>query len=192
MEFSFERQCKIANAVKQMMEYLGMDLSNQHFVGTPRRVALMFEEFTQGYDTETAKEILSHMFDSDNDEMVVLPNIDAVSLCPHHLLPSLYTAHVGYIPHGVVLGLSKIPRLIKHLASKPVIQEDLVTEIAHVLEQALHPVGVMVVLDGQHLCMRARGIREKDSVTRTSCTLGVFQTDAACKAEFLALINSKR
>jgi GTP cyclohydrolase I len=152
----------------------------------------MYEELMRGYDKDETVAIVSHVFESDNDEMVVIPSIDAVSLCPHHLLPILYTAHVGYIPNGHVIGLSKIPRLVKHLAAKPVIQEDLVGEIALELYKALAPTGVMVVLDGQHACMRARGIREKDSVTRTSKTVGVFQTDAAAKAEFLALINSKR
>jgi len=191
-KMSLLRRVDVTRSVAALMDVLQFDRDDQHFRDTPRRVACMYEEFTQGYDAVATAEILSHMFESSNDEMIVLPNIDAVSLCPHHLLPILYTAHVGYVPQGRVLGLSKIPRLVKHLAAKPCIQEDLVTEIAQLLCQALVPAGVMVVLDGQHLCMRARGIREKDSITRTSKALGVFLTNDACRSEFLALINSGR
>ena len=179
-----------AYMLRNAMSLAGFDLNDQHFKDTPDRVARMWAEFSREGMHEKIRQVLSHSFTSNNDEMISVPNIDAVSLCPHHLMPVVYRAHVGYIPNGRVLGLSKIPRLVKLLAQRPIIQEDLVVWIAEMLVDRLKPVGVIVVLDGQHTCMRARGIREPNSVVRTSKVTGVFaMDDSSAKAEFFDLIN---
>jgi GTP cyclohydrolase I len=135
------------------------------------------------------EEILSKTFPCDFDEMVVVTDIEATGVCPHHLMPVRYTIHVGYIPsqEGQVLGLSKIPRLVCLLAARPILQEQLTKDIADIFEDNLNPLGVMVVVSGGHSCMQCRGVRMSGSRMITSAIRGVFQDDSAAKQEFLDL-----
>lgn len=172
---------------------LGLDLNDPNFMATPDRVARAYSELCAGlYNEDEIEEILSKTFPSTYDEMVVVTDIDAVGLCPHHLMPVRYKIHVGYIPaeDGRVIGLSKIPRLVCLLAARPVLQEQLTVDIADKFESALLPLGVMVVVDGGHSCMQCRGIKQINSKMITSAIKGVFREDERPRKEFLMLVGN--
>jgi len=180
-------------AVYNLIKGLGINLKDpdidsifkDNFQGTPKRVARAFRELCRGlYERDKIEEILSTTFPCDYDEMVVVTDIEAVGVCPHHLMPVRYKIHVGYIPskNGMVLGLSKIPRLVCLLAARPVLQEQLTKDIADIFEANLEPLGVMVVVNGVRSCIQ----RQVDGLRITSVTRGVFE-DALAKTEFLNL-----
>lgn len=189
MDFNFY---EIRDGVKHILCGLGVDLEDPNFKETPDRVARAYLELCRGLcNREEIDDILSRTFPSTYDEMIVVTDIDAVGLCPHHLMPVRYRIHVGYIPaeDGQVLGLSKIPRLVCLMAARPVMQEQLTVEIADAFEKALGPLGVMVVVNGGHSCMQCRGIKQGDSRMITSAVRGVFRDDAAPRNEFLTFVE---
>jgi GTP cyclohydrolase I len=176
-----------------LKEDLGLDIDNQHFIDTPRRVARAYMEIFEGIKNtqQQTKEILSTAFDSNQDEMIIISRIHVFSMCPHHLLPVEYYVDVAYIPEGKVLGLSKIPRLVEVLCKRPVIQEDVTTEIVDCL-MTLKPLGAACRIEGQHFCMRMRGIKKPESIAVTNSIRGAFE-DSTTRKEFMDhLLKLKR
>ena len=147
---------------------------------------------THGY-TQSVEEVLhGALFDVDYDEMVIVKDIEFYSLCEHHLLPFFGRAHIAYVPNGKVVGLSKIPRIVDVFARRLQVQERLTRQIADAIEDAIHPQGVAVVMEAQHLCMMMRGVQKQDSATVTSAMLGAFKTQTQTRTEFLTLVRPAR
>jgi GTP cyclohydrolase I len=174
---------------RKMLEYIGEDPKREGLVKTPVRAAEAFEFMTQGYKKNIDDIVNGAIFTSDNDEMVIVKDIEMYSMCEHHLLPFFGKAHVGYIPKGKIIGLSKIARIVDMYARRLQVQENLTRQIAQTLMQVTGALGVGVVIEAQHLCMMMRGVEKQNSVMKTSCLLGVFRKEAATRKEFLALIS---
>ncbi len=155
---------------------------------TPERVARAYLELTAGYHVDPVKLVNDAIFDVTYDEMVVVRDIDYWSLCEHHLLPFYGHCHVGYIPNGKVIGLSKIPRIVEMFSRRLQIQEQMTQQIAGFLEETLHPLGVAVVCEGMHLCAAMRGVKKANARMVTSAMLGIFKRNQATRDEFLANI----
>lgn len=153
---------------------------------TPKRIAKMYEYFFREEDPSSH---FKKKFPTDNDEMIIVRDLRAVSLCPHHLLPIEYRIHIGYIPNGEALGLSKFSRIARAVASVPILQENLTTKLVDLFDQNLKNNGVMVVVQGVHGCMKYRGVFESTSETITSAIKGFFATNEKTKKEFLDLIK---
>ncbi|MBF0503791.1 MAG: GTP cyclohydrolase I FolE [Candidatus Omnitrophica bacterium] len=173
---------------RKMIEFIGEDPKREGLVKTPVRAAEAFAFMTQGYRKNINDVVNGAIFTSDNDEMVVVKNIELYSLCEHHLLPFFGKAHVGYIPKGKIIGLSKIARIVDMYARRLQVQENLTKEIARTLMDVTGALGVGVVIEAQHLCMMMRGVEKQNSVMKTSCLLGVFRKEDATRKEFLSLI----
>lgn len=174
--------------VKQAMKILwGPLLNDPSMEGTPDRVVRYWAECSSGLSQDPMQPLLKQ-FEVASNDIVIVKGIQFQSVCEHHILPILGTAHVAYIPTGKVVGLSKIPRAFDILCRRPQLQERLTTEMGLLLTQALKPEGVAVVVDGEHTCMTGRGIRKTGAVTRTSFMGGVFRDDASARAEVLNLI----
>jgi len=187
-----EKMTDFENAIKKILEEIGENPDRQGLVDTPKRIENMYRELTRGYN-QSAEEIINKaMFDVDYDEMVVVTNINYYSLCEHHMLPFLGVAHVGYIPRGRVVGLSKIPRIVDMFARRLQVQERMTAQIANVLQEQLDPDGVGVVVEGYHMCMSMRGVEKEKAKMITSTLLGSFREEPATRAEFLELIRSER
>lgn len=174
--------------IRAMLAHIGEDPAREGLVDTPDRVVRSWAELYGGYCEDPAKVLGVVFAEGACDEMVILRNVRGYSTCEHHILPFSYTAHVGYIPDGKVVGISKLARLVECFAHRLQIQEKMTTQVADTLMQALSPKGVMVVVEGQHLCMLARGVKQPDSVMVTSAIRGVFEQPET-RAEFLRLIG---
>jgi GTP cyclohydrolase I len=175
--------------VEQMLAELGEDPGRQGLRATPDRVARALRELTDGYGVRPEDVIAGAVFDQDYDEMVLVKDIPFYSLCEHHMLPFFGTCHVGYLPKGKVVGLSKIPRLVGIFAHRLQLQERMTNEVAEALNSALAPKGVGVVVEARHLCMEMRGVQKPGGQMITSCMLGTFRKDARTRSEFLDLIR---
>lgn len=175
--------------VEVLLAELGEDPSRQGLRATPDRVSRAFRELTDGYGVTPAEAVAGAVFDQEYDEMVVVKDIPFYSLCEHHLLPFFGHCHVGYLPRGKVIGLSKIPRLVGVLAHRLQIQEKMTKEIAEALQGAVAPKGVGVVVEARHLCMEMRGVQTPGSHLITSYMLGTFRRDPRTRAEFLDLVR---
>ena len=184
-------KAKIEKAVELILEAIGEDKNREGLVHTPRRVACMYEEIFSGYKADTSK-IVTVKFSENHDEMVLVKGIPFYSVCEHHLMPFLGQAHVAYIPakDGKITGISKLARVVDVLARKLQLQERLTTQIANILEKALKPRGVVVVIEAEHLCMSMRGVNKPGSKTVTSAIRGIFRTNEATRAEALSIIQS--
>lgn len=182
----------IHSAVRDILMEIGEDPGRQGLLGTPDRVARMYQEITSGYNTDPIKMVNSAIFDVDYSEPVVVKDIEFYSLCEHHMLPFFGKVHVAYIPDGKVIGLSKIPRIVEMYARRLQIQERMTAEIASFLDGLLHPKGVAVVADGAHMCSMMRGVKKSQASMTTSRYLGAFQTDRELRSEFLAQIARGR
>ncbi len=182
----------IEEAVRNILVEIGEDPNRQGLLDTPYRVAKMYKEVTTGYQADPYKIINNAIFDVEYDEMVVVANIEYYSLCEHHMLPFFGVVHVGYIPKGKVVGLSKIPRIVDMFARRLQIQEKMTTQIANLLNETLQPDGVGVVVEGQHMCMMMRGVQKDKAKMITSAMLGSFRDDEKTRNEFLNLIRSPR
>jgi len=180
-------------AVKTLLLWAGDDPDREGLLETPARVVKAYEEFFRGYH-ENPAEILAKTFEDATgyDEMVMLRGIDFESYCEHHLVPIIGVAHVGYIPTGRVVGISKLARVVDAFAKRLQIQEAMTVDIAHAIDDSLSPRGVAVVLEAEHQCMSTRGVGKKGVSTKTSCMLGVFRTDQAARSEFLSLIRDRQ
>ena len=181
----------IARSVRAVLAAVGEDPRRDGLLKTPDRVERAFRFLTRGYQENIDALLTSAMFDVDYDEMVVVKDIEVASLCEHHLLPFFGRAHVAYIPKGKVIGLSKIPRLVDAFARRLQVQERMTVQIAHALQDSLHPGGVGVVIEAMHLCMIMRGVEKQHSVAVTSCMLGAFREQSQTREEFLGLIRKK-
>ena len=173
---------------RKMIEHIGEYPDREGLLKTPLRAARAFEFMTQGYKKNVNDLVNGAIFTSDNDEMVVVKDIEMYSMCEHHLLPFFGKAHVGYIPKGKIIGLSKIARIVDMYARRLQVQENLTKEIAQTLMEVTGAIGVGVVIEAQHLCMMMRGVEKQNSVMKTSCLLGAFRKEDATRKEFLALI----
>jgi GTP cyclohydrolase IA len=173
----------------ELLTRLGEDPTRDGLLKTPERVEKSMDFLTQGY-TQSVEDVLHDaLFDVDYDEMVMVRDIEFYSMCEHHMLPFFGKAHIAYIPNGKVVGLSKLPRIVDVFARRLQVQERLTQQIAEAVEQAIHPQGVGVVIEAQHLCMMMRGVQKQSSATVTSALLGVFKTQAQTREEFLSLVN---
>ncbi|HEY1455923.1 MAG TPA: GTP cyclohydrolase I FolE [Candidatus Dormibacteraeota bacterium] len=175
--------------VETLLTELGEDPERQGLKATPARVSRALRELTDGYGVRPEDVIADAVFDQDYDEMVVVKDIPFYSLCEHHMLPFFGTSHVGYLPKGRVVGLSKIPRLVGVFAHRLQLQERLTKEIAEALNSTLEPKGVGVVVEARHLCMEMRGVQKPGGQMITSCMLGTFRRDPRTRAEFLDLVR---
>ncbi|MFA7083733.1 MAG: GTP cyclohydrolase I FolE [Arcobacteraceae bacterium] len=178
------------NAVKNMLTYLGEDITREGLVKTPQRVRKAMEFMCSGYKEDPKSIIEKALFTSTNDEMVVLKDIEFYSQCEHHMLPIIGKVHVAYIPNGKVVGLSKIPRVVDVFARRLQIQEQFTEQIADALNEHLKPKGVAVVVDARHMCMEMRGVQKICSTTVTSALRGLFKKEKKTKDEFLSIISS--
>ncbi len=181
-----EQECSgdIECAVRDILGAIGEDAGRDGLLNTPARVSRMYAELTAGYHVDPVRLINGALFDVTYDEMVVVTDIDYYSLCEHHLLPFLGKAHVGYIPAGKVLGLSKIPRIVDMFARRLQVQERMTQQIAEFLDDTLHPQGVAVVVEGTHLCAAMRGVKKANARMVTSAMLGAFKSNQTTRNEF--------
>jgi GTP cyclohydrolase IA len=179
---------RIRKAVREIIQAVGEDPDREGLLETPRRVADMYGEVFSGLLQDPA-DVLRVGFEEAHQELVLVKDIPFYSMCEHHFLPFHGVAHVGYIPNGRVVGLSKLARATEILARRPQLQERLTSQLADVIMQTLEPQGVAVVIKAEHLCISMRGIRKPGSQTVTSAMRGVFQRSAATRAEVMALIN---
>ena len=179
--------------MKQSYEHIitsiGEDLTRDGLVSTPERAEKAMKFLTKGYTENIEKIINGAIFESDNDQMVIVKDIELYSLCEHHLLPFFGRAQVAYIPDGKVIGLSKIPRIVDMYARRLQIQESLTVQIAQTIQDAIHCKGVAVVIEAKHMCMMMRGVEKQNSSMTTSSMQGLFRTDERTRAEFLSLIR---
>ncbi|OFI45559.1 GTP cyclohydrolase I FolE [Campylobacter fetus subsp. fetus] len=175
-----------------MLEILGENPDREGLLNTPKRVAKAYEFITSGYWQDPKDVLNDAMFDSSNNEMVLLKDIEFYSICEHHLLPIIGRAHVAYIPDGKVVGLSKIPRMVNIYARRLQIQEQMTEQIAQALQDAISPKGVGVVVEARHMCIEMRGVEKINSTTTTSALRGIFIKNAETRKEFFDLINSPK
>ena len=178
--------------VHTMLKEIGEDPGRDGLEGTPARVARAMRTFTEGYAQDPARVLRGALFDVSYDEMVLVKDIDFYSLCEHHLLPFFGRVHVGYIPNGKVVGLSKLPRVVEIFARRLQVQERLTTQIAETLEAVLRPRGVAVVVESIHLCMMMRGVSQQNAFAITSSVHGAFAKDSKTRAEFMQLIRHRK
>lgn len=179
---------RIERAVREMLEAIGEDPRRDGLIDTPSRVAWAYAELFSGL-REDPRDQLDVTFDEDHREMVVLRAIPFASMCEHHLLPFIGHAHIGYIPNGRVVGLSKLARLVEGYARRPQIQERMTSEIADAIVDRLHPNGCGVIIEASHTCMTIRGVKKPDSVMITSAMRGGFKNRPATRAEFMSIIH---
>ncbi len=181
---------RVAQIVRELLSAVGEDPTREGLQRTPLRVERTWCELLSGQDQNVQDVIGQGVFNEPASEMVLVKDIEFYSLCEHHLLPFYGKVHVGYIPDGRIIGLSKIPRIVDVFARRLQVQERMTTEIAEALQETVRPKGVGVVADAVHLCMMMRGVQKQNSSAMTSCLLGSFQTDAKTRNEFLAFVRS--
>ena len=178
---------ELETLARQMLATLGEDPEREGLVDTPKRVAESLVYLTEGYGADPRQVVGSALYEHEGDDLVTVRDIPFYSLCEHHLLPFFGRCHVGYLPAGKVIGLSKLPRLVDVFAHRLQLQERLTRQIAEAIDRVLRPRGVAVVMEARHLCVEMRGVEKVDSDTVTSCLLGGFREDAALRAEFMDL-----
>ncbi len=183
---------RVERAITELLTALGEDPSRDGLVKTPLRVARMYEEVLAGFG-ENPADHLEVTFAAEHDEMVMVRDIPFASLCEHHLIPFIGKAHVAYIPgeDGRITGLSKLARLVDGYAKRLQVQERMTTEIADAIEEALAPLGVLVVVDAEHLCMSMRGVKKSGTSTITSAVRGLFRNDAATRMEAMQFVRGR-
>jgi GTP cyclohydrolase I len=177
--------------IRQILKAIGEDPDREGLLRTPQRAAQALSYLTRGYAMDPGKVINDALFTEDYEEMIVQKDIDFYSLCEHHLLPFFGKAHVAYIPHHKIVGISKLARLVDVYARRLQVQERLTNQIATTIMDKLDALGVAVVLEAEHLCMRMRGVEKQNSFVITSSLLGAFRTRQETRAEFMNLIRQK-
>lgn len=186
-----DREKRFEEAIKSILEIIGEDVSREGLIKTPNRVFKSFEFLTKGYK-EDPKEIINQaLFESSNNEMVVVRDIEFYSLCEHHLLPIIGKANIAYIPNGKVVGLSKIPRIVEVFAKRLQIQEQLTEQIADSINDTIEPLGVAVLIEARHMCMEMRGVEKVCSSTISSALRGEFLKQKT-REEFFNIVNRSR
>ena len=180
----------VKEQVRRILEYIGEDPQREGLRHTPERVQKAFDFLTRGYHQNIAEVINSAVFEEEANHMVIVKDIEIYSLCEHHLLPFFGRCHIGYIPRGKVLGVSKLARIAEVFARRLQVQERLTSQIASTLMEALQPEGVGVIVDAKHLCMMMRGVENQNSKMVTSAMLGSFHDSSLTRNEFLQLVHS--
>jgi len=180
---------KVGNVYATLIAELGENPEREGLRQTPRRAAAALSFLTKGYEETVDGVVNGAIFETDNDEMVIVKDIELYSMCEHHLLPFIGKCHVAYIPEGRVLGLSKIARIVEVFARRLQIQETLTLQIANAIRDVTSADSVAVVIEAKHLCMMMRGVEKQNSVMKTSAMLGGFRIDKATRSEFLSLIQ---
>jgi GTP cyclohydrolase I len=181
---------RIEKAVREILAAVGEDPQREGLQETPARVARMYAELFSGLRAEPERH-LRKTFSERYDELVLVRDISFCSVCEHHLLPFLGKAHVGYLPRGKVVGLSKLARVVEEISKRPQVQERMTHQIADLMQTELDPKGVIVVLEAEHTCMSIRGIKKPGALTITSAVRGLFKTNESSRAEAMALIHGK-
>lgn len=180
-----------ADLHRELIRRLGEDPDRNGLLGTPGRIERSMAFLTRGYNQTVQQVLHDALFDVDYDEMVIVRDIEFYSLCEHHLLPFFGRAHVAYVPKGKVIGLSKMARLVDVFARRLQVQERLTREISDAIQEAIHPQGVGVIIEAQHLCMMMRGVEKQSSFTVTSAMLGAFKSQLQTRNEFLSLVRQR-
>jgi len=188
--FEDEKTAKIAEHYQQIIQLLGEVVDREGLIKTPERVSKAMQFLMQGYEQNPEDIIKSAMFTEDYRQMVIVKDIDFYSMCEHHMLPFFGKAHVAYIPNKKITGLSKIARIVEVFARRMQVQERMTTQIKECIQKTLNPMGVMVIIEAQHLCMQMRGVQKQHSITTTSDFTGVFE-QAKTREEFMNLISRK-
>ena len=179
---------KIIAGAKLILEGIGEDLEREGLIETPERIARMYEEIFSGLGKD-AEEILSKTFEVENNDLVIEKDITYFSMCEHHIIPFYGKAHIAYIPRGRVAGLSKLARTVELYAKKPQLQERLCSEVADAIMKYLDAEGVMVVVEGEHMCMTMRGVKKPGTKTVTTSYRGIFKEDATLRREVMMLLQ---
>ncbi|WP_168121585.1 GTP cyclohydrolase I FolE [Paenibacillus sp. HB172176] len=174
--------------VKEILKLVGENVEREGLLETPARVTRMYEEIFAGYEVDP-RDVLGVTFDEQHEELVIVKDIVYYSQCEHHMAPFFGKVHIGYIPSGKIAGLSKLARLVEAITRRLQVQERITSQIANILDEELAPHGVMVVVEGEHLCMCARGVKKPGSKTVTSAVRGEFRSSSALRSEFLALLK---
>jgi len=174
---------------RNLLKEIGENPDREGLLKTPSRVAKSWKYFSRGYNQNLENILNNAIFEEDAKDMVIVRDVEFFSLCEHHLLPFFGKAHVGYIPNGKVIGLSKIPRIIDMFSRRLQVQERLTHQVAEVLQDVLNPIGVAVVMEGRHMCMQMRGVEKQNSFASTSAMLGQFRKSSETRSEFLSIIN---
>lgn len=183
---------KLEKLFYNFLKIIGEDLKRQGLKDTPKRVAKSWAYLLKGYKEDPEKLIKSAIFKEASEDMICVRNIEFYSICEHHLIPFFGKCHIGYIPKGYIIGLSKLCRLVEIYARRLQVQERMTREIAEMLQKHLQPRGVAVVIEAQHLCMQMRGVEKQHSEAVTSAMLGSFREREATRIEFFKLISSER
>tara|TARA_B100001123_G_C15049735_1_gene923087 strand:- start:9 stop:557 length:549 start_codon:yes stop_codon:yes gene_type:complete len=179
----------IEKITKELLLEIGEDPNREGLIKTPFRVSRSWEYLTEGYKKNIDDIVNDAIFSESNEDMIIVKDINYYSLCEHHLLPFMGKVHVGYIPNGKVLGLSKIPRIVDMFSRRLQLQERLTHQVANSINNFLNPKGVAVVIEGEHLCMRMRGVEKQNAIMQTSSMTGIFREDDKTRKEFLNLIS---
>ena len=179
----------IESSIEEILKSIGEDPTREGLIKTPHRVAKSYQELLAGYRMDPKKLINEAVFDVAYDEMVIVRDIEFSSMCEHHMLPFIGRVHVAYIPSDKVIGLSKIPRIVDLFSKRLQVQERMTTQIANLIDVALNPQGVGVVVEGLHMCMMLRGVKKQDARMTTSAMLGIFRDDMSTRMEFLDNIS---
>lgn len=182
----------VEEAFARIIEACSEDLSRPGLQETPARAAKAFEFLTRGYGMSVDEVVNGALFPSDASEMVIVQDIEMYSLCEHHLLPFIGKCHVAYIPTGMVLGLSKVARIVDLFARRFQIQEQLTSQIAESVLEITGAEGVGVIIEAKHMCMMMRGVEKQNSIMKTSSMLGSFRDNQSTRAEFLSLLKFRR
>jgi len=184
-EYEPQVTAEIAKHVKAILDLLGEDSSREGLLKTPERVAKSLQYLTKGYREDGEGIIRKAIFDEQYKQMVLVKDIDLYSTCEHHILPFIGKCHVAYIPDGKITGLSKIARVVETYARRLQVQERLTVQIRDCIQEALHPLGVAVVIEAHHTCMQLRGVEKDNAITTTSAFSGIFLSSALTRNEFL-------
>ena len=183
-------RARVEEAVRVILRHIGEDPDRDGLKRTPARVAGAYEFLTSGYARDPRQAINGALFvEQDYQEMILCKDLDFYSLCEHHLLPFMGKAHVAYLPNRKIVGISKLARLVEVYARRLQVQERLTTQIAHTLMAEVQPLGVAVVIEAEHLCMRMRGVEKQNSYVTTSAMLGAFRTHTETRQEFMQLLR---
>ena len=187
-KYNPERTQKLMEHYRAILQLLGEDPDREGLLKTPFRVAKSMQFLTQGYNMDPMEILLSARFKEDYRQMVIVKDIELYALCEHHMIPFIGKAHVAYIPNGYITGLSKIARVVEAYSRRLQVQERLTTQIKEAINEALHPLGVAVVIEAKHLCMSMRGVQKQNSVTTTSDFIGAFERSET-RQEFMNLLG---
>ncbi len=187
-QYDEETTQKLEKHYRQILEDLGEDPTREGLIKTPLRVAKAMQYLTQGYEQDATEILNSAKFTAPKSEIIIVKDIELYSLCEHHMLPFVGKAHVAYIPNGYITGLSKIARVVDVFSRRLQVQERLTMQIMNAIDEALHPLGVAVVVEANHMCMMMRGVQKQNSLTTTSTFCGEFENEVT-RSEFLRLIQ---